>query len=394
MTLQGKTIILGVTGGIAAYKSAFLIRLLRQTGAKVYVVLTEEGEKFIGKATFQALSGHPVWLSNDHYPAAGGMGHIDLARSADMILVAPCTANTLAKIAHGFADNLLTELILAREIPLVLAPAMNQAMWASPATQNNVALLKSQGVIIYGPEVGIQACGEEGSGRLLEPVILVELLQALGAPAILKGKKVLITLGGTEEALDPVRSLRNCSSGRMGVALARACRDAGAKVTVVYGLISVDLPYGVDAIKAESAEAMYNAVHAHLQDKDIFISVAAVADYRPKKIEREKIKRHEKGELLLELVPKPDILASVAKLKNAPFCVGFAAESKNIVEYGQSKRHRKGVPLLIANNVRENMDTEKGSVYIISSKGIEETHCQDKYVIAERIVEVIADLMN
>ena len=237
MTLQGKTIILGVTGSIAAYKSAFLVRLLRKEGVEVHVVLTEEAEKFVGKATFQALSGHPVWVNSRDYQISGGMGHIDLVRNADMILVAPCSANTLAKIAHGLADNLLTELILAREIPLALAPAMNQAMWANPVTQSNIALLKNQEVTIYGPDIGTQACGEEGSGRLLEPAILVELLVGFGAPPILKGKQVLITAGGTEEPLDPVRALRNRSSGRMGVALARACRNVGANVTVVYGLM-------------------------------------------------------------------------------------------------------------------------------------------------------------
>lgn len=394
MTLQGKTIILGVTGSIAAYKSAFLVRLLRKEGVEVHVVLTEEAEKFVGKATFQALSGHPVWVNSRDYQISGGMGHIDLVRNADMILVAPCSANTLAKIAHGLADNLLTELILAREIPLALAPAMNQAMWANPVTQSNIALLKNQEVTIYGPDIGTQACGEEGSGRLLEPAILVELLVGFGAPPILKGKQVLITAGGTEEPLDPVRALRNRSSGRMGVALARACRNVGANVTVVYGLMSVDLPYGINAVKAESAEAMYNAVHAHLSDKDIFISVAAVADFRPKEIEREKIKRQEKDKLLLELVPNPDILASVAKLKDAPFCVGFAAESEKIVEYGQMKRQRKGVPLLIANDVKKNMDMEKGSVYIIGPVGIEEIHHQDKDAIARHIVKTIASLIN
>lgn len=390
--LQGKRIVLGVTGGVAAYKAAELTRLLVKAGAAVDVVLTEAAGRFVGAATFQALSGHPVFTSLWDERFANGMAHIDLTRNADVVLVAPATADFMAKLAHGFADDLLSTLCLARDCPLLLAPAMNRQMWENPATARNVAQLAADGVAVLGPAEGEQACGETGAGRMLEAADILDALVAFFQPKLLAGKRVLLTVGPTFEALDPVRGLTNSSSGRMGFALARASAEVGAGVTAVCGPVSLPTPAGVERIDVHSALEMRDAVMARLP-ADIFIAVAAVADYRPAATAEHKIKKGAAA-LTLELVANPDILAEVAARADAPFCVGFAAESRGLAQYAEGKRRAKRLPLVVGNLVQDGLGGETNAVTLFDAAGAHSVPAGDKLDIARAIVRHIAGMMN
>lgn len=388
----GKRIVLGVTGGIAAYKAAELARLLVKAGALVDVVMTTAATRFVTPLTFQALTGRPVATSLWEDGCANGMAHIDLTRGADAILVAPATADFIARLAQGFADDLLSSLCLARDCPLLVAPAMNRQMWEAAATQRNVAQLHEDGVPILGPASGEQACGEVGAGRMLEPAELFAALADFFQPKRLNGRRVLLTAGPTFEALDPVRGLTNSSSGKMGFALARACSEAGAEVTLVAGPVSLPTPPGVVRIDVVSALDMRDAVLAQLP-ADIFIGVAAVADYRPAASVEHKIKKST-GSLTLELVANPDILAEVAGLPNAPFCVGFAAESRNLAEYAEAKRQSKKLPLVVGNLVQDGLGGDTNHVKLFDAAGAHPLPAGDKLEIARAIVCHIAEMIR
>ena len=388
--LQDKRIVLGVTGGVAAYKAAELTRLLVKAGADVDVALTEAASHFVGAATFRALSGRPVHGALWEADIANGMAHIDLTRGADAVLVAPATADFLAKLAHGLADDLLSTLCLARDCPLLAAPAMNRRMWEHPATQRNVAQLAADGVAILGPTEGEQACGETGAGRMLEPVEIFDALVSFFQPRLLSGKRVLLTLGPTFEALDPVRGLTNRSSGRMGMALARACAEAGAGVTAICGPVSLPTPAGVTRIDVESAAQMREAVLSQLP-ADIFIAVAAVADYRPAVPADHKIKKG--ATLSLELVANPDILAEVAARPDAPFCIGFAAESRDLAQYAEAKRQKKKLPLVVGNLVQDGLGGETNAVTLFDAAGAHPLPSGDKLTLARAIVRHVAAML-
>lgn len=393
--LSGKSIVLGVTGGVAAYKTAELTRLLTKAGAHVDAVLTEAATHFVGAATFQALTGNPVWTDLWDARPANGMAHIDLTRSADAILVAPASADFLARVVQGRADDLLTTLCLARDCPLLVAPAMNRQMWENPATQRNVAQLAADGVALLGPASGVQACGEIGPGRMLEAEEIFADLVAFFQPKRLLGKRVLLTAGPTFEALDPVRGLTNSSSGKMGFALARACAEAGAHVTLVAGPVSLVTPRGVDRIDVQSAAEMRMAVLKAVGAADIFIGVAAVADYRPVQAAAHKIKKGATGATLsVELTANPDILAEVAALPQAPFCVGFAAESQNLAAYAESKRIAKKLPLVVGNLVQEALGSDTNTVVLFDAAGQHTLAPAAKDVVARDIVAHISHLME
>ncbi len=390
--LTDKRIVLGITGGIAAYKAAELARLLVKAGATVDVVLTAGGAHFVTAATFQALTGRPVWIdlwdTHDR-----GMAHIDLSRGAAAVLVAPATADFMAKLAHGAADDLLATLCLARDCPLLVAPAMNREMWDKPATRRNVAQLAADGVTLLGPASGEQACGETGAGRMLEAQELFEALAAFLQPKRLAGRRVLLTAGPTFEALDPVRGLTNASSGRMGFALAQACVEAGAEVTLVAGPVALPTPAGARRIDVSNALQMRDAVMQALPGQDIFIAVAAVADYRPAQVAEHKIKKGAVGSTLtLELVANPDILAEVAARPDAPLCVGFAAESRNLAEFAEGKRRAKKLPLVVGNLVQDGLGGDTNAVTLFDESGSHPLPPGDKLTIARGIVEHIAGM--
>ncbi len=380
-------IILGITGGIAAYKAAELLRLLRGRDADVEVVMTEAATRFVAPLTFEALSGKPV-----HSDQWQGMAHIDLSRGADAILIAPATADFISKIAYGRADDLLSALCLARECPLHIAPAMNRMMWENPATRRNMRLAKADGVILHGPDDGIQACGESGPGRMMEPVEIAERLFSFLAPKYLNGKKFLITAGPTVEAIDPVRAITNFSSGKMGYALARAAIDAGASVILVSGPTALRPPSGAEFIPVVSAIEMREAVMARIREADVFASVAAVADYRVANASGIKIKKE--GSLTLELVPNPDILAEVANLENAPFCLGFAAETDHLVEHAEEKMLRKKVDMLAANLVEDAMGLDTNEIVLLTPVGGRILARTSKQEIAAELVREIANELD
>lgn len=346
--LSNKRIVLGVSGGIAAYKSAELVRRLREAGAEVRVVMTAGATRFITPLTLQALSGQPVRTELFDTAAEAAMGHIELARWADAVLIAPASANTLARLAQGLADDLLSTLCLATRAPLLVAPAMNQAMWEHPATRQNLATLRGRGVQVCGPGVGGQACGETGPGRMLEPPELVAALAGAFATGALAGLRVLITAGPTREAIDPVRFISNRSSGKMGYALAAAAVEAGARVVLVSGPVALTPPARVECIPVESAADMHAAVLAHAGECDIFIAAAAVADYRPPAPAEYKLKKHAAA-LRIDLERTGDILAAVAARRPAPFTVGFAAETERLAEHARAKRMAKSVDMIAAN---------------------------------------------
>ena len=389
--IHQKRIVLGITGGIAAYKAAELVRLLVKDGIAVQVVMTEAASGFITPATLQALSGRPVFTDMWDPRVADNMAHIELSRGADAIVVVPATTDFLAKLANGLADDLLSTLCVARECPLLVAPAMNRQMWENKATQRNVAQLARDGVIILGPASGDQACGEVGMGRMLEAQQIYEAVTAFLQPKLLAGKHVLITAGPTFEAIDPVRGITNRSSGKMGYAIARAALDAGAKVTLVTGPVSLDAPAAARVERVESATEMFDAVKKHAKAADIFIGVAAVADYRVAKTSKQKIKKTG-ANLDLTLLPNPDILAWVAALPKPPFCVGFAAESQKLQEFADAKRRKKKVPLMVANLAQNAIGADDNEVTLIDDSGTHKLARASKPEIARQLVAHIAKL--
>ncbi|MDP3087154.1 MAG: bifunctional phosphopantothenoylcysteine decarboxylase/phosphopantothenate--cysteine ligase CoaBC [Methylotenera sp.] len=395
-SLAPKSLLLGITGGIAAYKAAELVRLLVKSGIDVQVVMTAAACQFITPVTMQALSGKPVFIDMWDSSFSNGMPHIELSRNADAILVAPASADFMAKLVQGRADDLLSTLCLARDCPLLVAPAMNKQMWENPATQRNITQLKADGIIIFGPDSGEQACGEIGLGRMLEAEDLQYLIEAHLQPKLLKGKKILITAGATLEMIDPVRAITNLSSGKMGYSIARAAFEMGADVTLVSGATTLKPPIGVNTIQALSADAMYQnvmqqAAVLNLGPQDVFISVAAVADYSPLKTSTQKIKKSESS-LTLALKPNKDILADLASLPNAPFCVGFAAETENLLEYAEAKRQKKKLPLIVANLTTEAMGSDNNSVTLLDNQGAHTFPSSPKLSIARLLLAHIASL--
>lgn len=382
-------IVLGVTGGIAAYKSAELVRLLVKDGVTVDVVLTDGGARFVTATTFQALSGRPVLSDLWHSGASDAMGHIAISRGADAIVVAPATADFLRKLAQGAADDLLSTLCLARECPLLVAPAMNRQMWSNPATQRNVARLREDGIAILGPDTGEMACRENGEGRMLEAAAIHAALIASRQPKVLTGKRVLLTAGPTFEAIDPVRGITNSSSGKMGFALAQAAAEAGASVTMVAGPTSLATPASVARIDVRSTQEMADAVSAHVAACDIFIGVAAAADYTPIEVHDQKIKKSGES-LTVALKPTTDILASVAGRPNPPYCVGFAAESQDVVRLAEEKRRRKKLPLIVANHAQSALGNDTNEVTLLDNAGAHPLPKMDKLALARRLVAEIA----
>ena len=389
--IQGKRILLGLSGGIAAYKAAELTRLLVQAGAEVRVVMTEAACRFITPVTLQALSGNPVHTDLWDASVPNNMAHIELSRGCDAIVVAPASADFLAKLAQGVCDDLLSTLCLARECPLLVAPAMNLQMWGNPATQRNVNQLRADGLAILGPASGDQACGEVGMGRMLEAEEIFEEIDACFQPKLLAGKRVLITAGPTFESIDTVRGITNTSSGKMGYAVACAARDAGAVVTLVSGPTALAAPRGLERIDVLSALQMYDAVMARVARADVFIAVAAVADYRPKEAKPHKMKKGT-GAVTLELQPNPDILGTVAARKRPPFCVGFAAETENLEAYAEAKRRRKKVPLLAANLAQHAFGADDNQLILFDDQGKHELARAPKIVLARQLIAHIAKL--
>ena len=380
-----------MTGGIAAYKAAELVRRLSERGIDVHVVMTEAACGFITPATMQALSGNPVFTDMWDARVPDNMAHIDLTRDKDLIVVAPATAGFLAKLANGLADDLLSTACLARDCRLVAAPAMNRQMWEHPATLRNVERLRADGVEILGPAAGDQACGEVGMGRMLEAVEIADAIAPLLAPKTLAGVRMLVTAGPTFEAIDAVRGLTNKSSGKMGYAVARAAVEAGAQVTLISGPTSLPVPASVERIDVVSAEDMLTAVRARVPEADVFVSVAAVADYRPAKASVQKIKKSDRS-MTLELQPNTDILAYVAGLPKPPFCVGFAAESEKLAQYAEEKRKRKKLPLLAANLAQDAIGADDNEMTLFDDEGAHALERAPKEVVARQLVAHIAKL--
>ena len=394
MELTGKRIALGITGGIAAYKSAELIRLLIKQGASVQVAMTESATHFVTPTTFQALSGNRVFIDQWDTNAANSMAHINFSREADVLLIAPASANFLAKVANGIADNLLTTLTLARDCPLLVAPAMNRQMWSNPATQRNIATLLGDEVIVLGPASGEQACGEIGDGRMIEPEEILEELIAHFQPKLLKDRKILMTAGPTFEAIDPVRGITNLSSGKMGFAIARAAHEAGAEVTLVYGPVSQPTPRGVKRIDVTSALEMHTEVMQLAGTQDVFIGVAAVADYRPKAVFGQKTKKDGSPPPVIELVQNPDILAKVAALPQPPLCVGFAAETQNLAEYAEKKRRAKKIPLIVGNLIQDGFGSDENTLILFDDNGQQPLTPAPKLELARQLIARIATLLE
>jgi phosphopantothenoylcysteine decarboxylase/phosphopantothenate--cysteine ligase len=384
--------VLGITGGIAAYKAAELVRLLIKNNIDVQVVMTQSACEFITPVTMQALSGKPVFLDMWDNSIPNGMPHIELSRDADAILIAPASANFMAKLVHGSADDLLSTLCLARDCPLLVAPAMNKQMWENPATQRNISQLKADHITVLGPATGEQACGEVGLGRMLEPEVILEEVIAHFTPKLLAKKRIMITAGATLEMLDPVRAITNLSSGKMGYALAKAAANMGAQVTLISGASSLTPPSNVQTHFAKSAGDMYQAVMQQVGNQDIFIGVAAVADYSPTETAVHKIKKSE-STLTIQLSRNKDILADVASLPNAPFCVGFAAESENVIEYATQKRITKKLPLIVANEVTSAMGSDDNQVTLIDDLGTHQLTPAPKTILAEQILEHISKML-
>jgi phosphopantothenoylcysteine decarboxylase/phosphopantothenate--cysteine ligase len=392
VSLKNKKIILGVTGGIAAYKAAELCRLLVRAGAEVRVVMTAAAQQFVTPLTFQALSGKPVLTSLWDAASGDGMEHIHLSRDADLLLVAPASADFLAKLVHGRADDLLSTLCLARTCALAVAPAMNREMWAAAPTQRNLQQLRADSVSLLGPAAGEQACGEIGPGRMLEPAEILAALPGVLGAGPLAGKRILITAGPTFEAIDPVRGLTNRSSGKMGYAVARAAMEAGAEVCLVSGPTCLAAPAGVRRIDVESAAEMRDAVLRELP-ADVFIAVAAVADYRVDAVAAQKIKKSD-ADLTLQLVANPDILAEVAALPGAPFCVGFAAETERLAEHAEAKRLKKKLPLLVGNLAQDTLGLDTAELVLFDDRGQHPLPHADKLTQARALIRHLATRLN
>ena len=391
-----KHVLLAVCGGIAAYKSAELLRLLRRQDVDVRVVMTRSAQEFVSPMTFQALSGNSVHTELLDVDEENAMGHINLARWADVVIIAPATANTLAKCAHGLADDLVTTLFLAATCPVYIAPAMNQAMWNKAVTQENIRKLQSYGVSFIGPDSGDQACGETGFGRMAEPADICRLLLTEPKDLVLDGLKVLISAGPTREYIDPVRYITNRSSGKMGFALARAALRAGAKVSLVSGPVNLPIPDSLDIVQVETAAQMYDAVLARAGNTDIYIGAAAVADYRPVAMEKDKIKKQAEQTHLV-LSKNKDILADVARLNNAPFTVGFAAETKDLDANAQEKLCKKNLDMIAANWVGQGQggfDSEQNALEVFWDNGRTALAMVDKNQLAEQLINLIAKRFN
>ncbi|MCP4406753.1 MAG: bifunctional phosphopantothenoylcysteine decarboxylase/phosphopantothenate--cysteine ligase CoaBC [Gammaproteobacteria bacterium] len=393
MSLFGKQIVLGISGGIAAYKSADLTRRLRDAGAEVRVVMTRAATEFVTSLTFQALSGNPVHTALLDPQAEAAMGHIELARWADVVLIAPASADFMAKLAHGLADDLLSTLCLATDAPIALAPAMNRLMWSNPATRHNVAQLKERGLALFGPGQGSQACGEQGEGRMLEPLELVDTLSGLFNRGELRELGVMITAGPTHEAIDPVRYITNRSSGKMGFALAEAALEMGAAVKLISGPVALSTPRGARRIEVESAQQMHDVVMDELAKIQIFIACAAVADYRPVISERQKIKK-KKDQLILALVRTPDILATVAGLESPPFTLGFAAETRNLEEYARGKLKQKSLDMIAANWVGapdSGFESEYNALEVYWTDGQRSLPKAPKQELARQLIQLLTE---
>lgn len=395
--LAGKKIVLGLTGGVACYKVADLCRSLGKLGATVQVVMTQSATQFITPITMQALSGNTVYTDQWDARIANNMPHIDLTRDADAILIAPCSTNFIYKLAHGACDDLLSTLCIARpaNLPLFIAPAMNVEMWSNAATQRNVTQVKQDGIQVFGPAAGEQACGEVGMGRMLEPAQILAELEAAFQKKSLAGKRVLITAGPTFEPIDPVRGITNLSSGKMGYAIAQAAWEAGAYVTLVSGPTALEAPYGVQRQQVQTAQQMHDAVMAQVQTQDIFIAVAAVADWRVANASDQKIKKTSDSDTpQLLFAQNPDILASVAALAKAPYCVGFAAESENLLEYGAAKRIKKNIPLLVGNIGHQTFGKDENELVLFDANGHQALAKADKQTLANQLVAEIVKRTN
>ncbi|MCA1323303.1 bifunctional phosphopantothenoylcysteine decarboxylase/phosphopantothenate--cysteine ligase CoaBC [Herbaspirillum sp. alder98] len=393
MELAGKKIVLGLTGGVACYKAAELARALGRAGASVQVVMTEAATRFITAVTMQALTGNTVYTDQWDARIANNMPHIDLTRDADAIVIVPCSTNFIARLAHGTCDDLLSTLCVARpaRVPLMVAPAMNVEMWQNPATQRNVTQIRQDGILLLGPDSGDQACGEVGMGRMLEPEQLLEEIIAAFQPKLMAGRRVLLTAGPTFEPIDPVRGITNLSSGKMGYALARALREAGAEVMLVSGPTALAAPYGVRRIDVQTAQQMLDAVLANVSGQDVFVAVAAVADWRVANASEHKIKKNADGDLpQLEFAQNPDILATVAALPKRPFCVGFAAESEQLEQHGAAKRARKNIPLLVGNLGPQTFGRDDNALMLFDQHGHSELPRADKLTLARQLVREIA----
>jgi len=395
-SLQNKRVLLGVTGGIAAYKSADLIRRLQDAGAEVQVIMTRAATEFITPLTMQALSGNPVHLDLLDTEAEAAMGHIELARWADLLLIAPATADFISKLCHGEGSDLLSTVYLACPAPVAIAPAMNQGMWQKESTQQNLCSLQERGLHVFGPASGPQACGDIGLGRMLEATELAQMSAALFGTEVLAGKTVVITAGPTREALDPVRYISNHSSGKMGYALARAASEAGAKTVLITGPVSLAPPDRVETISVVSALEMYDAALAQAECADIFIATAAVADYRPLECADQKIKKSDE-EIYLTLTKNPDIVAAVAELKNRPITIGFAAETQTVEKYARGKLKKKNLDMIIANDVSNSaigFNSDDNEVLVIYPDRSEALAKLNKQVLANELIKRIAILNN
>lgn len=389
--LDGKRILLGITGGIAAYKSAELLRELQRGGADIQVVMTESACQFVTPVTMQALSGKLVYTGMWDNRVPNGMPHIELSRDRALIVVAPATADFMAKLVHGSADDLLSTLCLARECPLMVAPAMNRQMWENPATQRNVSQLRKDGIVVLGPDAGDQACGEVGMGRMLEPTDVAGEISAWFRPKLLSGTHVVVTAGPTFEPIDPVRGLTNRSSGKMGYAVARAALEAGARVTLISGPVALEPPAAAQVFRVETARQMFEAANAQANGADIFIAVAAVADYYVANGEMQKIQK-QGGVPTLELALNPDIVESIAKRPNPPFCVGFAAESEKLEEHAEAKRRRKKLPLLAANLVQSAIEADDNELVLFDDEGSHRLGRSSKLDQARQLIRHLAKL--
>ena len=402
LDLQNKHIVLGLTGGIACYKAAELCRALIKQGASVQVVMTESATQFITAVTMQALSNRSVFVSQWDAREPNNMAHINLSREADAILIAPASADFMAKLLHGRADDLLSLMCLARpvgEVPLILAPAMNREMWVNPATQRNVAQLTQDGALVFDVGQGDQACGETGDGRMLEPEEIVQDLIAAFQPKLLAGRKLLVTAGPTYEAIDPVRGITNLSSGKMGFAIARAAHEAGAEVTVIAGPVHLPTPRGVIRLDVRSAQDMHDAVLSQVKEASVFVATAAVADWRVAQVADQKIKKTAKGDAPdLQFTENPDILGEVAKSDRAQsgalFCVGFAAESHDLQKHAQAKREKKGVPLLVGNIGPATFGSDENALLLVDAKSVQEIPKANKLELARKLVAEIAQRMK
>ena len=392
-TLTNKRVLLGVSGSIAAYKSPDIVRRLQDLGAEVRVIVTDGGKEFVSERSLQTISKNKVYSNLWDKEAELAMGHIELAKWSDIVIIAPASANTIAKLCHGRADDLLSTVILATDAKVMLAPSMNQQMFASKAMKDNLKILLKRGIVLIEPGFGEQACGDIGEGRLAEPLDIAKQAADLFTSSSLSGKKVLITLGGTIEAIDPVRYISNHSSGKMGMALAHECIQAGAKTTLIIGSISIDIEKRAEVIRIVSAEDMYKAVMQRIESQDLFISCAAVADFRPKHISSNKIKKNNSS-VTIELIENKDILASVCQLNKKPICIGFAAETENFIDNAKAKLASKQCEAIILNDVSQSeigLNSDENEVHFITKENCEKIEKNSKQIIAEKVIQKITN---